>query len=82
MMTAGRQEKKGILTLVYGVMRVEDRGAIKMRGHQKPPSPNTCQLAGLGMAQSVRGCRCSGSAGEEVGQHGNHWKRGVGIVAG
>jgi hypothetical protein len=32
-MTTGRQEKKGILTLVYGVMKVEDRGAIKMRGH-------------------------------------------------
>ena len=27
-----RQEKKGILTLVYGVMRFEDRGGIKMRG--------------------------------------------------
>ena len=32
MMMAGRQEKNGILTLVYGVMGVEDRGAIQMRG--------------------------------------------------
>jgi hypothetical protein len=59
-----------------------DRGPIEMRGHQKPPSPNARQLSGLGTTQSVRGCRCSGSAGEEVGQHGNRWKRGVGIIAG
>jgi hypothetical protein len=29
MMTAGRQEKKGILTLVYWVMRDEDEGQLK-----------------------------------------------------